>query len=55
VKLIAMHAPTKIATVECPCRGQTIIPTFGATEEKPARGRCPRCGTLLRYPNELET
>lgn len=49
-----MHAPTKIATVECSCGGQTIIPTFGATEEKPARGRCPLCGTYMLYPTELE-
>jgi len=54
VKLLAMHAPTKIATVECPCGGQTVIPTFGATEEKPARGQCPLCGTDMYYPNDLE-
>lgn len=55
MKLISMHPHTKIATVGCACGGQTIIPTFGATEEKPVRGRCPRCGSLMLYPNDLET
>jgi len=53
MKLLHMDPRNNIATVECWCGGQTIIPTTGATEDKPARGRCPRCGTLMLYPSDL--
>jgi hypothetical protein len=53
MKLLHMHRRTNIATVECGCGGQTIIPTTGATEDSPARGVCPRCGTFMLYPNDV--
>ena len=53
MKLLHVDTRNNIVTVECWCGGQTIIPTMGATEQAPTRGRCPRCGTHLLYPNDL--
>jgi hypothetical protein len=55
MRLIHMDHRTKIARVECPCGGQTIIPTVGASEQAPRMGWCPNCARTLHYPNDLET
>ena len=54
MKLLHLDTRNNIATVKCWCGAETIIPTTGATEAQPARGRCPRCGTLMEYPNDLK-
>jgi hypothetical protein len=38
MKLIHLDPRNKIATVECPCGGQTLISTFDASEQTPADG-----------------
>jgi hypothetical protein len=54
IKLIHLDLRTKIATLECGCGGRMLLPTTGATEDKPAHVRCPMCGKVMAYPNDLE-
>ena len=55
MKLLHLDPRNKIATVECWCGGQTLIPTFDASEQAPRMGWCPVCARTLHYPNDLET
>ena len=54
IKLIHLDLRTKIATLECGGGGQMLLPTTGATEDKPAPVRCPVCGEVMAYPNDVE-
>jgi hypothetical protein len=54
MKLIHLDTRTNIALVACACGGHALIPTTGATEAQPAKGRCPLCTRTLDYPNDLE-
>jgi ribosomal protein S27E len=54
IKLIHLDLRTKIATLECGCGGRMLLPTTGATADKPAHVRCPMCGKVMAYPNDLE-
>ena len=55
MKLIKLDKQTNIATLECECRGLTLISTAGATEAVPNRGHCPVCNETFDYPTDVET
>ena len=55
MKLLHLDPRNLIARVECPCGGQTLIPTVEASAQVPRLGWCPRCDRELCYPNDLET
>ena len=55
MKLIEMDDQAKVAMVECPCGGQTIISILDASERDPRMGWCPVCGRVLLYPTDLKT